>query len=309
MRQIVTVQKFVEAGGDRLKLAVVAGHEGLRHRIGEAALNRPQLALAGFFEYFAPRRIQLIGLAEHAYLSHLPADVCRDRLESLFKADIPCLVFSRYKKVFPEVFRLGDLFGVPVLRTRMVTRHFMNAATLVMESLMAPRTKMQGTMLEVAGIGVLLEGPPGIGKSETALGLIKRGHALVADDITALRRSGSGRLIGAPVDVIRHHINVRGIGIIHVPSVFGVASVRGEKQVDLVVRLRRMADFDKEDAREADRFRELLGGRVPQTTIPVAPGRDLVNVVETAAFEYKLRFSGFVAEEALDERLKQTLTR
>ncbi len=288
---------------------MVSGHAGLTRRICEPTLNRPQLALAGFYEYFAHRRIQLIGLAEHAYLSHLGDAMRRDRLQALFDADIPCLVFTRYKRVFPEVPRFGDAVGVPVLRTRMVTRHFVNAATLVMESLIAPRTKVQGTMLEVAGLGLLIEGAAGIGKSETALGLIKRGHALVADDVTALRRSGSGRLMGAPVDVIRNHINIRGIGIIHVPSVFGVAAVRGEKQLDLIVQLKRQSELEKMEPIDGDDYRELLGGRVPRISIPVAPGRDLVNIVETAAFEYKLRFSGFVAERALDERLKESLAR
>lgn len=307
MSRAVTVKDFVEFGGARLKLEVVAGCQGMGRRVGETTLNRPQLALAGFYEYFAPRRIQLIGMAEYVYLSHLAREVREERLRNLFLAGIPCLVFTRHKRVFPEVPLFAEDCSVPVIRTRMVTKHFVNAATMVMESMAAPRAKVQGTMLEVAGLGLLLEGPPGIGKSETALGLIKRGHALVADDITSLRRTGSGRLLASPVELVRHYINIRGIGIMHVPSVFGVASVRGEKALDLVVRLRRESDLDRMKLENEPEFCQLLGGNVPRITIPVAPGRDLVNIVETAALEYRLRFAGQVAERDLDQRLKQHL--
>ncbi len=308
MRTKVSVQDFIEKGGERLKLELVAGREGVDRPILEAALNRPQLALAGFYDYFAHRRIQVVGLAEHAYLSSLDQDQRALRMEKLFKASVPCVVFSRYKRVFPETAPLGDRFNVPVLRTRMVTRHFMNAATLVMEDMMAPRISVQGTMLEVAGLGVLIEGSPGIGKSETALGLIKRGHALVSDDVTSLRRESSGRVVGSAVGLTRHHMEIHGVGIVYIPSIFGVAAVRGEKQLDFLVTLRRLdVDMEFDRSGEEQSCFEILGVKIPQVIIPVAPGRDLVNIVETAALEYKLRLSGQVAVHDLDERLKQAL--
>jgi HPr kinase/phosphorylase len=178
-----------------------------------------------------------------------------------------------------------------------------------MEDLCSPRIKVHGTMLEVAGMGVLIEGPPGIGKSETALGLIKHGHALVADDCTLLARDGNGNIIGSAVDVTRYYMEIRGLGIIYVPSIFGVSAVRGAKQVDLVVTL--MPQKSETDGSELDRTgendlrRNFLGVDIPQVVLPVAPGRDLVNVVETVAQEYKLRLAGQVAYRDLDAQIRR----
>lgn len=303
----VTVGQFIERGRERLSLELVAGTGGLNRKIREPAINRPGLALAGFYRFFAAKRIQLIGFAEYAYLMSLDAATRTARVEALFTARVPCVVFSRGKRPFPEVAALAETFRVPVMRTNMVTGHFMNAATIIMEDLSAPRCKIYGTMLEVAGVGLLIEGQPGIGKSETALGLVKHGHALVADDLTQLRRDNSGRLIGAAIEVTRHYMEIRGLGIIYVPSIFGASAVRGEKQLDLIVTLMRQSDVDAELDRCGDTqlFRELMGVQVPQVIIPVAPGRDLVNIVETVAQEYKLRLSGHVAFRELDERIKR----
>jgi HPr kinase/phosphorylase len=162
-------------------------------------------------------------------------------------------------------------------------------------------------MLEVAGVGVFIEGAAGLGKSETALGLIKRGHALVADDLTQFRRDSNNTLLGSALPVTQYFMEIRGIGIIHVPSIFGVAAVRGEKQVDLVVTLKRQGEADAELDRTGmdDLRREFLGVEVPQLVIPVALGRDLVNLVETAAQEHKVRSSGFVAVSELESRIKR----
>ena len=303
----VTVAQFLKAGCDRLRLELAAGEAGLKRVIGEPVVHRPGLALSGFYQHFAWRRIQVVGMAEYAYLSSLPETLRVQRFEELFERKIPCLVFTRGKRVFPEVVRVAERVGVSVLRTGMVTRHFMHTSAFVLEDLSAPRCKVHGTMLEVAGIGVFIEGAAGLGKSETALGLIKRGHALVADDLTLMRRDSNGDLLGSASPVTQYYMEIRGIGIIYVPSIFGVASVRGEKQIDMVVTLKRQGEADAELDRTGmdELHRDFLGVSVPQLVIPVAPGRDLVNLVETAAQEYKLRHSGFVAVHALDERIKQ----
>ncbi|MDD5708665.1 MAG: HPr(Ser) kinase/phosphatase, partial [Kiritimatiellae bacterium] len=303
----VSVRNFFEPGAERLQLELVAGQRGMARTIREPAINRPGLALAGFYRFFAHHRIQLIGFAEYAYLMSLQAGVRAERVADLFATRVPCIVFSRNKKPFADVAALAEKFCVPVMRTGMVTGHFMNAATIIMEDLSAPRCKVYGTMLEVAGVGVMIEGQPGIGKSETALGLIKRGHALVADDLTQLRRDSGGKLIGAAIEVTRFYMEIRGLGIIYVPAIFGVSAVRGEKQLDLVVTLMRQADVDADldRAGETELKREFLGVNVPQVVLPVAPGRDLVNIVETVAQEYKLRLSGQIAFKDLDERIKR----
>ena len=306
----VPVALFLEAGRKELGLALVAGRSGLkRHHITEATINRPGLALSGCFKHFAYRRIQVLGLAEHAYLSSL-GDVDRDRrLRDFFSSKIPCVVVARGKKVFPEVIRLAEEFRVPVLKTRMVTKHFVNAATILMENVMAPRIKVQGTMVEIMGVGVLIEGGPGIGKSDTALGLIRKGYALVSDDVTALRLDSSGAVIGAPVSITRYHMEIRGLGIIHVPSLFGVASVREEKKLDLVVTLCQPAQTDEEYRGGGTRkTRQLLGMQIPQVVLAVRPGRDLANLVETAALDMRLKLLGHDAEKELDEKLMLAMT-
>ena len=291
-----------------MRMELVAGEPGLSHRIPEAAINRPGLALCGFFEHFAHRRIQVIGLAEHSYLSSLAEGERQERLRAFFATRIPCVVMSRSKRVFPEVYGLAEEFRIPVLRTKMITKHFVNAATIVMENLVAPRMTVQGTMVEIMGIGVLLEGKAGVGKSEAALGLIKRGHALVSDDITALRLDSSASLVGAPVNVTRYHMEIRGLGIIHVPSLFGVASVREEKKLDLVATLFPQGTRDDVDRGGGHTTRELLGVELPQVLIEVAPGRDIVNLVETAALDQKLRRLGHDAAKELDERLMDLMS-
>jgi HPr kinase/phosphorylase len=304
----ITVAQFLEAGAEDLGLSVAAGEKGLRRTIREVAINRPGLALTGFFEYFAHRRLQVLGLAEYTYLASLPGDRRLERLRSFFDRKIPCVVITRGKRVLPELMVLADEFRIPVLRTGRVTKQFINAATLLMENLVAPRTKVQGTMVEIMGVGVLIEGPPGVGKSDTALGLIKQGHALVSDDVTALRIDSNRHLIASPVSITRYHMEIRGLGIIHVPSLFGVSSVRQEKMLDLVVSLAPPGGCDPEDrGGEPRRLIELLGIKVPQVCITVRPGRDLANIVEAAALDIKLKRLGHDAEKELDERLMSSL--
>ena len=305
----VTVADFLKAGEHRLALELVAGAAGLPHRVEEAAMNRPGLALTGFFKYFAHRRIQILGHAEMAYLHALAEAERRQRLRRVFARRIPCIVVTRHLRVLPELAALGESAGIPVLRSPLITKHFINAATLLMEEMMAPRVTIQGTMVEIMGIGVLLEGKPGVGKSETALALIKRGHSLVADDVTACRRDSAGGVIGAPVGVTRYHMEIRGLGIIHVPSLFGVASVRAEKRLDLVITLTR-ADAQAGDDRGGSAFsaRQILGVAVPRVEVPVAAGRDLANLVEVAALDFKLKRLGHDAAKELDEKLIAVLT-
>jgi len=306
----VHVSDFLEAAGDRLGLQLCSGGKGLRKAIPEAAINRPGLALTGFFKYFAHRRVQVIGAAEHAYLAAMTAGERRKRLREFFSRKIPCVVVTRGHRVWPEVQELSDEFNVPVLRTGAITKYFINASTIVLENLMAPSAKVQGTCLELMGIGVLIEGPPGIGKSDTALGLIRKGYALVSDDITALRLDSSGAVIATPVSVTRYHMEIRGLGIVHVPSLFGVSSVRHEKRLDLVVSLcpgdkRQLEDRGGEERRTC----EFLGVSVPKIVIAVAPGRDIANIVETAALDMKLKRLGHDAEKELDEKLMSLMMR
>lgn len=302
------VSDFMEAGRESMGLDVVAGEGGLGHTIPEATLNRPGLALAGFFKYFAHRRIQVLGLAEQTYLASLSPEERLSRLRAFFGKKIPCAVFTRHRKVLPEIRELAEEFRVPVLRTGMITKHFINGATIVMANLAAPRRTFQGTMVEIQGIGVLLQGKAGMGKSETALSLISRGYALVSDDVTSLRRDSAGSIIASPVSVTRYHMEIRGLGIIHVPSLFGVASVRAAKRLDLIVTLCPAEEREKLELCSGGTSIDILGVAIPHVFVPVAPGRDLANVVETAALNEKLKKLGHDAEKELDERLMAQMT-
>jgi HPr kinase/phosphorylase len=306
----ITVRQFLDTGAASLGLTLVAGEKYLDRAVPEEALNRPGLALAGFLRYFAFRRIQVLGLAEMTYLKTLTDAERAARLKQFFESEIPCVVVTRSRHLFPEMEALAEASRIPVLKTAMVTSRFINEATIIMENLVAPRLRAQGTLVDILGIGVLIEGRPGIGKSETALALIERGHSLVADDLTVLRRDSSGVIIGAAVEITRYHMEIRGLGIIHVPSLFGVASMRKETRLDLIVRLLRPEAGEEVDRTGLNQqYREVLGAQIPLITIPVVAGRNLAHMVEVAALNQKLKQMGHDAAKELDEKLMKSLTR
>ncbi len=307
-RSKVTVRKFFNAGRGRLQLSLVAGEAGLDKEIPEPMPYRPGLALSGFLGHFAPGRIQVIGLSEYEYLKSLSEDVRVERIEAIFRERVPCIVFARGQQVFPEVTRLAEKDGVPVFVTELETKIFFNNGTFLLEELHAPRRIVHGTVMEVDGVGVFIEGDPGLGKSETALGLIMRGHALVADDAPEFRLEGTNKVIASAKPATLGYMEIRGLGFLEVPVIFGVAAVRGEKQVDLVITLVPQSKESDMLDRTNERLleRDVLGVKIPQRVIPVAPGRDLVNVVETAARQFKRdRSYGGNATKALDDQIKQ----
>ncbi|MBI2440722.1 MAG: HPr(Ser) kinase/phosphatase [Lentisphaerae bacterium] len=305
----VTVNDFFKAAGNKTALELAGGDRGLTRIIREPAIHRPGLALAGFFQHFAYKRVQVIGMAEHDYLASLPPARRKAALRGLFKHHIPCLVICRNRLPCPETLRLSRIYRVPVLRTPMITGAFINTATVIMENLFAPTVNVHGTMVDIMGIGVLIEGPPGIGKSETAMALVIRGYSLVADDFTILRRHDDRTIIGSSSPLTRYHMELRGLGIIHVPSLFGVASVREEKNLDLIVTLRKVRRVADQGLGMVPRTRNVLGVTLPHVTIPVAPGRELAHLVEVASMNEKLKRLGHDAAKELDEKLIKVLAK
>ncbi len=301
-----TLRDFWRAGRERLRLELVVGGAGLDHEVLEPMSNRPGLALTGYYGYFAWRRIQVIGKCEWGYLESLSAEERLARVKALFDRGAYCLVFACGMNVPQDMADLAAASGAVVLRTSMLTREYFHQSTFVLECLRAPTVKLYATTVEVAGLGVMMEGAPGLGKSETALGLIKRGYALVADDLTKVRKDVTANaLFASACAATQDYMEIRGLGIIHVPSVFGVTSVRSEKRLDLVITFKSMTETEGElDRTGGDRLtRTILGVDVPQMVIPVAAGRDLVNLVETAAQNHKLRSTGHDAVSDLDARL------
>jgi HPr kinase/phosphorylase len=306
---VITVRQFLDAG-EGLSLSVETGEKFLDRKITETALNRPGLALAGYFDYFAEKRIQVLGLAEWTYVKSLAEQDRAERMRALFARRFPALILTRSRHALPEMIRMADEFHIPVLRSPMITGQFMNKATLLIADLSAPRLRVHATMVDIMGIGVMIEGPPGIGKSESALTLIERGHSLVADDITVLHRSGANDIHATSVEITRFHMEIRGLGIIHVPSLFGVASMRTSAKLDLIARLER-----PNPQMEADRSgltpetRDVLGVKIPLVTLPVAAGRDLAHVIEVAALNQRLKNLGHDAAKELDQKMIDVLSR
>ncbi len=303
-----TVADFVEAGRERLQLTVVAGGEGLNRTIEEPVVYRPGLAITGFFDHFVGKRVHLIGNAEDAYIRHLGEEEWLKRFTGLLDHKARIFVFTDGHLPGKNIVARAEQAHAVILATPLKTRVFSRLATFILERLGAPRTSIYGTMIEVSGMGVMFEGDPGLGKSETALGLIKRGCALVADDLTCIRKDvGTNLLFGSASESTAGYMEIRGIGILHVPSVFGITAVRGEKRLQLVITFKRLKDIRGEVDRigQTRRTRTILGVDIPNVIIPVSEGRDLVNLVETAAQQQKLIMAGYDPVQKLSERLRE----
>jgi HPr kinase/phosphorylase len=304
----ITVQNLWDEGAERLSLSVIAGEKYLSNKLPEIAMNRPGLALTGFFQYFANQRLQIFGLAEFTYLKSLSDKEKHQRLAELFEQQIPGILITRNRKAPREILELAEQFNVPVLRTPMVTMNFVNECTVLLEKLAAPRERIQGTTMEVMGIGVLLRGNPGIGKSETALSLIERGYSLVSDDVTEIRRTSRGRIVCWANEVTRYHMEIRGLGIIHVPSLFGVSSIRRSTELDVVIDLKPPSGDEDRTGVHPDTV-NIMGVEIPCITLPVRSGRDMANIVEVAALNQKLKELGHDAAKELDDKVIHRLTR
>jgi HPr kinase/phosphorylase len=303
-RDTVTVERFYTDQADALGLKLVAGANGLKRIIREPTVNRPGLVMAGFTRYFANKRVQVIGNAEAYFLKSLPPEERAQRYERLFSYKIPCVVFSRNLKPDKLFLQYAEKVDVPIFQCPLVTMKFINLATLALEMMFAPRGTEMGSMVDILGVGVIIRGESGIGKSESVLALIERGYSLVADDITKVTLVDGREVIGTSAELTRNHMEVRGIGIINVAAMFGVKSIRGEKRVDLVITLKiwnEVADVDRLGMEQE--FVKVLGVDIPHITIPVRPGRDLARLIEVAAYQTKLKMSGYNPAKELNDRL------
>src|SRR5579862_1730688 len=303
-RDTVTVERFYTDQSDALGLKLVAGANGLKRIIREPTVNRPGLVMAGFTRYFANKRVQVIGNAEAYFLKSLPPEERAARYERLFSYKIPCVVFSRNLKPDKLFLQHAEKVDVPIFQCPLVTMNFINLATLSLEMMFAPRGTEMGSMVDILGVGVIIRGESGIGKSESVLALIERGYSLVADDITKVTLMDGREVIGTSAELTRNHMEVRGIGIINVAAMFGVKSIRHEKTLDLVITLKTWSDVPDVDRVGMDEeFVKILGVDIPHITIPVRPGRDLARLIEVAAYQTKLKMSGYNPAKELNDRL------
>src|ERR1700682_3386680 len=244
---VVTVESFSQAHGQKLQMKLEGPRVGFHRKIREPTINRPGLALSGFYTYFAEKRVQVLGAAEHSYLKSLPQKTRVERVRELCECKIPCLVISRGLHLAPELLAVTGAAKVAVFRTPMITMKFINAATIALEVDFSPTITEFGSMVDILGVGVLIRGASGMGQSECALGLIERGYSLVADDVTRITSLEGRELIATAPDLTRNHIEVRAIGIINVAAVFGIGSIRIEKRLDLVVTLKEWEDLEEVD--------------------------------------------------------------
>jgi HPr kinase/phosphorylase len=303
-RDIVTVERFYTGQSRHLPLRLVAGATGLKRIIREPTVNRPGLALAGFTRYFANKRLQVIGNAESCFLRTLSAADREIRYANLFSHKIPGVIFSRNLAPDKLFLRAAEKAQVPIFITPMITMKFINLATIALEMLFAPHGSEMGSMVDILGVGVIIRGESGIGKSESVLALIERGYSLVSDDITRVALLDGREIVGTSAELTRNHMEVRGIGIINVADMFGVRSIRVEKTVDLVVSLKQWDEVpDVDRVGMEQEFVKILGLPVPHIIIPVRPGRDLARLIEVAAFQIKLKSAGRNPAKELNDRL------
>ena len=281
-----------------------------KHRIKISDVNRPALQLSGFFEHFEQSRVQIIGNVEYTYLQRLDVEKKEKILQKFTTYDIPCIIFCRDLQPDEDFLQIASENDVPVLGTRRSTSEFMAELIFCLSEQLAPCISIHGVLVDVYGEGLLIMGESGIGKSEAALELIKRGHRLVSDDVVELRKVSDVTLVGSAPDITRHFIELRGIGIIDVKTLFGVESVKDTQSVDLVIKLEEW-DRDKEYDRLGlhEEYTEYLGNKIVCHSLPIRPGRNLAIIVESAAVNHRQKKMGYNAAEELYKRVQANLAK
>lgn len=274
-----------------------------------ADINRPALQLTGFFDYFDSERLQVIGLVEHSYLSKMNEEIRVKVLKKMFAYKVPCIVICRDLEVFPEMFIFANENDTPILITDIPTTDFMGEIIRWLKVKLAPRVTIHGGLIDIYGEGILIMGESGIGKSETALELVKRGHRLVADDAVEVKRVSQQTLIGSCPEVIRYFIELRGIGIIDIRQMFGVESIKATQTIDLVIKLESW-DNEKQYDRLGltEEYMDILGNNVVCHSIPIRPGRNLAVICESAAVNHRQKKMGYNAAQVLSERVTNNMT-
>ncbi len=278
--------------------------------ISTADLNRPGLQITGFFDYFDARRIQVFGMVETTYLQTLTPEVRYNALKKLFEKNMSAVVLTRNGNATPEMMRLAEEYDTPVLRTPQDTSSFTSSLNAFLNVELAPRITRHGVLVEIYGQGVLIMGESGVGKSEAAVELIKRGHRLVADDAVEIKKVSSISLVGSSPDIIRHFIEIRGIGIVDVKNIFGMGAVKETEKIDLIIHLETWESGKQYDRLGlVDEYTNILGLDIPSLTIPVRPGRNLAVIFEVAAMNNRQKRMGYNAAEELNKRMTDHINR
>lgn len=291
-----------------LGLEVVCAEEGLKRPITVSDLSRPGLVMAGFYTYYPPERVQILGKTELSFFQTLTIEDRKKRVEILCDDATPCICITRNLDVPKELIDKAEEKQIPVLRSSVPTTTIVSRITSFLENKLAPSTTIHGVLVDVYGVGMLITGSSGIGKSETALELVKRGHRLIADDAVEIRQTADNILYGNPPKLIKHLLEIRGVGIINVMTLFGAGAVRSMKKITIVVKLETWQQHKQYDRLGLEEEKtKIIDTELPLVTIPVRPGRNLAVILEVAAMNYRLKRMGYNAAMQFTTQLTETI--
>lgn len=305
-RKSMAVARLLEHFPDEFK--VIAGYQGIGRQVYISDLNRPGLALSGYLDYFASDRVQLLGNTEIHYMERLEPAVLQARLESMFSFEVPAFLLSRNHMPEPIFLDMCNARGIPVIQTPLSTDELISRIIIHLAEDFAPETEVHATAVDCYGVGVMITGTPGIGKSEIALELVERGHLLIADDLVQIKRLRDDTLMAHSNEFIEHCMEIRGVGIVDVKSIFGVGRVTKRKPISLLVELEEWKegmDYDRTGLTEDTR--EILGIKIPYIRIPVRPGRNIAIILEVAALNHRLKELGINPAEILNQRIIESM--
>ncbi len=304
----LTVRQFYDTLKEKLQLRLVAGEKGLKRKILISEINRPGLALSGYIDFFANRRGQVLGKVEISYLRSLPPAERKKRIGAFLRQKIPFCIVARNYLPPEELISEADRIGIPIFRSTLITTRLLNLCTIFLEEIFSPHTSLIANLVEVYGVGVLIQGKSGVGKSECTLSLVERGHRLVSDDYIYVRLIDGSYLAGEGSELTRFHMEIRGLGIIDVRQLFGVGCVRQRKRLDLAVTLE-LWEREKEYERLGldEEYIKILGVSIPHILLPVGPGRDLALLIEVAALNHRIKRMGYHAAQELDRNVRELI--
>jgi len=307
----IGVARLYEDQREELQLELLSESLASKAEITLADINRPGMALMGFVENFLPERIQILAQTELTYLASLSPQHVREALDRLFQFTMPLIVVCKGLEIPPYMIKLANECKVPVMRTPLSTTPFIHSLTAYLDHMFAPSTTAHGSLVDVYGCGLLFTGRSAIGKSETALDLVERGHRLVADDVVTITRAHGDVLIGTGNQLLRHHMEIRGLGIIDVQSIFGIRSIRLQKRVEVEVNLRNWSDDDDYERVGLDEKKtDILGVEVPLVHVPITPGKNITVIAEVIALHYLVKvYGGYSPAEKLNQHMLEVMKR
>jgi len=308
-KRSITVGFLYESNKERLRLRMLNGEVGFDKEISDKNVHRPGLALAGYVELFTYNRVQIFGNTEIKYLQSLPLAKRLEAFQTLFTFELPCIIVTNNNTLDEEVLTLAANHHVPIFQTPFETTKLVYFISDFLDDQFSPQTVVHGSFVDVYGIGVLITGRSGIGKSEVALDLVERGHRLVADDVVMVTRKGEGILIGAGTQLVKHFMEIRGLGLIDIRSMFGIRAIRYQKRVEVVVELQEWKKEEEYTRTGLDNeVTKLLDVEVPLIKLPIFPGKNITVIVEVIALNYLLKHYGYDAARELSKRLEAVIT-